>query len=109
MLLHSSSFGLCVFSAGVPSILQVLKIEEMGKLTCSIRIEQTENGVTDSDPIVLVIPHTCIVNTSCKITINGMTKQMQSFNIIENSSFFILSFELPVGTKEIDNRHTVRG
>ena len=64
-------------------------------------MEQIENGITDSEPLVCLIPHTCVSNITCKMNINGMTLLMHCPNDAQSSRFFNLACELPSGTKEI--------
>ena len=79
----------------------VLKIDETGELTSSFNINSALNGVVDSKPVICIVPHTCVINTTCKMTINGITQLMHSPNFAKNSRFFNLAYELPAGTKEI--------
>ena len=83
----------------------VLKLDETGELTYNLSFAQIESGVTASDPIVCIIPHTCnphiIAKTIGKITINGITETMHSPHDASISRFVNLTYELPAGTKEI--------
>lgn len=79
----------------------VLKIDETGSLTYNFKIDQIGKEISGSDPIVCIIPHTCVRNTTCKVTINEKTEMMHSPNYAQHSRFFNLTYEFPAGTKEI--------
>ena len=79
----------------------VLKIDETGKMVYNFKIKQIANEISDSDPIVCIIPHTCVRNTTCKATVNEKSEMMHSPNYAQNSRFYNLTYEFPAGTKEI--------
>ena len=79
----------------------VLKIDETGKLTYNFKIDQIGKEISSFDPIVCIIPHTCVRNTTCKVTVNEKTEMMHSPNNAINSRFFNLTYVFPAGTKEI--------
>ena len=84
----------------------VHKIDKSGKMEFAFDLEQTGN-INNTEPIICFIPHMCVSNTSCKLTINNQQKTMHAPNYAKNAKFFNLVFELPAGTKEI--RITVSG
>ena len=67
----------------------------------NFKIKQIANEISDSDPIVCIIPHTCVRNTTCKATVNEKSEMMHSPNYAQNSRFYNLTYEFPAGTKEI--------
>ncbi len=79
----------------------VLKIDKTGSLTYNFKTDQIGKEISGSDPIVCIIPHTCVRNTTCKVTINEKTEMMYSPNYAKNSRFFNLTYEFPAGTKEL--------
>lgn len=79
----------------------VLRIDKNGELSYSFTIDHIGDGISDSKPLVCVIPHCCTRKTPCEITINGTKKTMQCPNYARNARFFNLAYELPAGTKEI--------
>ena len=79
----------------------VLKIGETGELTYNFKIDQIGKETSSSDPIVCIIPHTCVCNTTCKVTVNEKMEMMHSPNYAQPSCFFNLTYEVPAGTKEI--------
>ena len=79
----------------------VHRIDETGKLSYEIQLNQSVKDIDDSKPIICVVSHTCTNNATCKITINGKVHSMYSSNSRNNARFFNLACELPAGTKEI--------
>ena len=79
----------------------VLEIDRTGYLHYSFDISQ-KAGISDSKPIICVIPHMCVKNTSCSLTINEQQSNMNAPYYPENAKFFFLAVELPAGTKEIN-------
>ena len=78
----------------------VLKIDNTGKLTYNFDLSQAVEELTDSE-LICVVPHTCTVNSSCRMTINKTSQTMNCFNQGDNARFYNLAYELPPGTKEI--------
>ena len=54
----------------------VLKIDETSEFAYEFNIKQVENDIVDSDPVVCIIPHTCDLDTTCKITVSRTTEVM---------------------------------
>ena len=79
----------------------VLKVDKNSTLTFNIKIEKFGDNITQSKPLILIIPHTCMKDTTCNLCVNGISKPMHSANYPQNQRFFNLAFELPAGTNEI--------
>ena len=79
----------------------VLATDETGELSYRFSVEQACNSFSDSEPVILVVPHTCADNTICKMTVNGIMQTMHCSNSAKRMRFFNLAYELPAGTKEI--------
>jgi len=79
----------------------VLIIDNTGELTFNFNPSQTVKGLTNSKPIICVVPYTCAVNSSCKMTINKKSQSMNCSNKNNNARFFNLAYELSPDTKEI--------
>ena len=79
----------------------VLKTDKSEAMTFFFKIEQFGSNISDSEPIVCIIPHLCSLNTSCTCIVNGISKQMHCSNYARNARFFNLVYELPAGTKDL--------
>lgn len=82
----------------------VLKVDHLEALQFHFKVEQFGSNITDSQPIVCIIPHMCTNNTSCTCVVNGISKPMHCPNYENNAKFFNLTYELPAGTKELTIR-----
>lgn len=83
----------------------VFRIDQKEVLEFSFIIEQTD-GINTSKPMICFIPHACLSNAPCVLSVNGQQKTMNCFNLADNAKFFNLAFELPAGTKKITIKAT---
>ena len=78
----------------------VIRIDKDGEKGFTFDIGSLTN-INKTKPVICIIPHMCVRNTSCKLSINDQQETMRSPNYVSNARFFNLAVELPAGTDKI--------